>query len=133
MIKFGSDESLPSGWKWVKAQDFIDVRDGTHDSPKAIDFGIPLVTSKNLVNGEIDFSTCTYITKEDHEAISKRSAVDDGDILYAMIGTIGNPVVVKKSHEFFTWDKSGYNFSTRTLTNFVSFINWRNASNIQTF
>ena len=29
-----------------------------------------------------------------------RSAVDDGDILFAMIGTIGNPVLVKKNREF---------------------------------
>lgn len=100
MIKLGCDESLPSGWNWVKAQDYIDVRDGTHDSPKPVEEGIPLVTSKNLVGGKIDFSTCTFISKEDHDAISKRSAVHDGDILYAMIGTIGNPVIVEKTHEF---------------------------------
>ncbi|WP_445354270.1 restriction endonuclease subunit S [Microbulbifer sp. EKSA008] len=100
MIKLGCDESLPSGWRWVEAQDVIDVRDGTHDSPAPVDDGVPLVTSKNLVNGAIDFSTCTYISQEDHEAISRRSAVDNGDILYAMIGTIGNPVIVDKIHEF---------------------------------
>lgn len=91
---------LPKGWRWVEAQECMDVRDGTHDSPKAIDSGIPLVTSKNLVNGKIDFTTCSYISKDEHDAISKRSAVCDGDILYAMIGTIGNPVVVKKVFDF---------------------------------
>nr|WP_255473915.1 restriction endonuclease subunit S [Ketobacter sp. MCCC 1A13808] len=59
-----------------------------------------MVTSKNLISGSIDFSTCSYISEEDHHAISKRSKVDDGDILYAMIGTIGNPVIVEKTHEF---------------------------------
>jgi len=91
---------LPNSWKWCKAEDCMDVRDGTHDSPKYISEGYPLVTSKNLINGKLDFSTCTYISKSDHDAISKRSAVDDGDILYAMIGTIGNPVIVKKEFEF---------------------------------
>lgn len=97
MIKLGS---LPLGWRWVEANNVMDVRDGTHDSPKAQTSGVPLVTSKNLVNGEIDFSTCNLISESDHEAISKRSGVDNGDILYAMIGTIGNPVVVNKAFEF---------------------------------
>ena len=86
--------------KIVHADECMDVRDGTHDSPKFIEKGIPLVTSKNLVNGKIDFSTCSFISEEDHVAISKRSQVDDGDILYAMIGTIGNPVIVQKNIEF---------------------------------
>ncbi len=96
----GDNKLLPIGWQWHKAGNVIDVRDGTHDSPKYQSTGIPLVTSKNLVDGAIDFSTCTLISDEDHAAISKRSAVGDGDILYAMIGTIGNPVIVKKEFEF---------------------------------
>lgn len=100
MIILGDDESLPNGWKWCEVGKVIDVRDGTHDSPKPVETGVPLVTSKNLKNGEIDFSTCNKISEVDHEAISKRSAVDDGDILYAMIGTIGSPVLVKKECDF---------------------------------
>jgi len=100
VIRLGSTESLPQGWRWVDANSVMDVRDGTHDSPKSVDAGIPLVTSKNLIGGKIDFSTCNLITEDDHIAISKRSAVDDGDILYAMIGTIGNPVIVEKQFEF---------------------------------
>lgn len=100
MIKLGCDESLPAGWRWITARDFMDVRDGTHDSPKPVSDGIPLVTSKNLIGGSIDFSTCSFISEEDHLSISKRSKVDDGDILYAMIGTIGNPVIVNKSIDF---------------------------------
>jgi type I restriction enzyme S subunit len=100
LIKLGCNDSLPADWKWVKANDIMDVRDGTHDSPKSVEKGIPLVTSKNLVDGKIDFSTCNLISEADHEAISRRSAVDNGDILYAMIGTIGNPVIVDKKNDF---------------------------------
>lgn len=85
---------------FVKAEEFIDVRDGTHDSPKFVENGYPLVTSKNLINGKIDFTSCNEISLEDHELISRRSRVDNGDILYAMIGTIGNPVIVEKDREF---------------------------------
>lgn len=91
---------INSDWEKVKLKDVCDVRDGTHDSPKPQQEGYPLVTSKNLVNGIIDFANTIFISKEDHINICKRSNVDDGDVLFAMIGTIGNPVVVKKDREF---------------------------------
>lgn len=117
MIKLGCQDSLPNGWKWYKAQECMDVRDGTHDSPKYVANGYPLVTSKNLVDGKIDFSTCTFISKEDHNAISKRSAVDEGDILYAMIGTIGNPVVVEKFQEFSIKNVALFKFNNQNVFN----------------
>ncbi len=91
---------IPESWKWVRFSDVLDVRDGTHDTPKYVTSGIPLVTSKNLVDGKIDFDTTKQISQEDAQAINLRSAVDDGDILFAMIGTIGNPVLIKKDREF---------------------------------
>jgi type I restriction enzyme S subunit len=98
-----SDESinLPEGWEWSTANEVCSsVRDGTHDTPKYYEQGIPLVTSKNLKGGEIDFSTTRLISLEDHQQISIRSGVDEGDILFAMIGTIGNPIVVSKNRDF---------------------------------
>lgn len=86
---------IPESWEWCKLNDCLDVRDGTHDTPKYVTSGYPLVTSKNLRNGIIDFKGALFISKEDHEAISCRSKVDENDILYAMIGTVGNPVLVR--------------------------------------
>ncbi|ELA9340951.1 restriction endonuclease subunit S [Vibrio parahaemolyticus] len=117
MIKLGCNTSLPSGWQWAEAGKVIDIRDGTHDSPKPVEVGIPLVTSKNLKNGKIDFSTCTNISAEDHEQISKRSAVDDGDILYAMIGTIGNPVIVQGDRDFSIKNVALFKFSKSQVFN----------------
>lgn len=91
---------IPESWKWCRLSDVIDVRDGTHDSPIYVPVGIPLVTSKNLVNGVIDYGNVKYITQEDADKINVRSMVDDDDILFAMIGSIGNPVLVKKDREF---------------------------------
>lgn len=91
---------IPESWKWCRLSDVIDVRDGTHDSPKYVPVGIPLVTSKNLVNGVIDYGNVKYITQEDADKINVRSMVDDDDILFAMIGSIENPVLVKKDREF---------------------------------
>lgn len=89
-----------SKWEKVKLGDVCDVRDGTHDSPKYVLDGYPLVTSKNIVNGIIDITNVNYISKEDFDKINVRSGVDDGDIIMPMIGTIGNPVIVRKSFVF---------------------------------
>lgn len=91
---------IPESWKWVRFGEVIDVRDGTHDTPRYVNEGIPLVTSKNLINGKIDFDTAKLISIEDADKINKRSLVEDSDILFAMIGSIGNPVLVKKDREF---------------------------------
>lgn len=91
---------IPASWKWVRLYDILDVRDGTHDTPKYVIKGIPLITSKNLINNTINFETAKLISIEDAKYINTRSVVDTGDILFAMIGTIGNPVLVKKDREF---------------------------------
>lgn len=74
--------------------DIKDVRDGTHDSPKYYDKGYPLITSKNLKEWGLDLSEVNYISKEDYISFNKRSQVNIGDILFGMIGTIGNPVLI---------------------------------------
>ncbi len=91
---------LPEGWIIEISSKILDVRDGTHDTPKYVETGVPLVTSKNLKKGLIDLTKVSYISLEDHFEISKRSAVEFGDVLFAMIGTIGNPVVVKGDVQF---------------------------------
>ncbi len=84
----------------VPLGEICDVRDGTHDSPKYVHEGYPLVTSKNVINGKIDFSNTKLISKEDLNKINKRSKVDLGDILMPMIGTIGRPTIVDFEKDF---------------------------------
>ena len=88
------------GWVARKMGEIYDVRDGTHDSPKFHESGYPLVTSKNLKRNGLDFSSVKYISEEDYKKINQRSAVDIGDILFAMIGTIGNPVLIEKEPKY---------------------------------
>ena len=97
---FGDPITNPMGWEIKKLGEVCDVRDGTHDSPKYVQSSeYVLITSKNIVNGEIDFSSCNYITKEDYDSINKRSKVDVGDIIMPMIGTIGGPIIVKETSQ----------------------------------
>ena len=87
-------------WEKLLLCDVCDVRDGTHDSPKYFTEGYPLITSKNVSGGKIDFSDCNLICEEDYNKINQRSKVDVGDILMPMIGTVGKPVIVDSQKKF---------------------------------
>ncbi len=97
---FGDPVDNDKEWEKAELNKVCDVRDGTHDSPSYQEEGYPLVTSKNVIDGEISFDNVNFISKEDFDNISKRSRVDDGDIIMPMIGTIGKPTIVKKDREF---------------------------------
>ncbi|HCM0755552.1 restriction endonuclease subunit S [Vibrio alginolyticus] len=98
-LRFKADDGSEfPDWEEKTLGDVSDVRDGTHDSPKYVESGYPLITSKNLcVDGTIDYSNVSLISEEDYLQINRRSKVDIGDILFGMIGTIGNPVIVNMS------------------------------------
>ncbi len=98
--RYRSSELINSEFEFVKLSEICDVRDGTHDSPKYVEKGYPLITSKNIKDGFIDFTNVNYISEEDFKKVNQRSFVDDGDIIMPMIGTIGNPIVVKKDRDF---------------------------------
>ena len=89
-------------FEYHKLSNICDVRDGTHDSPEYIttDKRFPLITSKNLKGDKIDFSEVNFISEADFNKINVRSKVDIGDILMPMIGTIGNPIIVKINKKF---------------------------------
>ncbi len=67
----------------------IDVRDGTHDSPKPLEVGYPLITSKHLLPFGVDVITPNKISESDYNKVNERSKVDTNDILLSMIGTVG--------------------------------------------
>ncbi|MCI6014788.1 MAG: restriction endonuclease subunit S [Coprobacillus sp.] len=97
---FGDPIQNEKAWNSSILNEVTDVRDGTHDSPKYHDRGYPFVTSKNLIDGKIDFSTCQFISEKDYLHFNDRSRINDGDILMPMIGTIGGAIIVKKDREF---------------------------------
>ncbi len=82
-------------WETVKLGEVIEVKDGTHDTPKYVQSGIPFVTQKNITESGISFSNVQYITEHDHFKFHERSNVAQNDILIAMIGANrGNATIV---------------------------------------
>lgn len=76
------------GWGEKKLNQFCEVKDGTHDSPKYVDEqnGVPFVTQKNILEKGLSFEKAKFISQEDHNGFYRRSNVALNDILFAMIG-----------------------------------------------
>lgn len=89
-----------SEWKEYKLGGICDVRDGTHDSPKQSTIGKPLITSKNIKGGNVNLENTYLISEEDFVNINKRSKVDRYDILFSMIGTVGESAIVKAEPDY---------------------------------
>ena len=89
---------IPISFDVKSLSEIIEVKDGTHDSPKPQDNGYFLLTSKHLTERGLDYASAYKISKEDYESINKRSKVDTNDILFSMIGTIGNSYFVEETN-----------------------------------
>lgn len=86
-------------WSTVRADQFCTlITDGTHDSPKPQQSGWKLITSKHLKGHYIDFDSANWISEADYLKVISRSAVEQWDILFSMIGTIGNIYLEKNFH-----------------------------------
>ena len=83
------ETDVPYGWNVDIISNIISVKDGTHDSPKPVDRGFPLVTSTHLNYYDLSLDKTYNISEEDFNKINKRSKVDKYDILFSMIGTVG--------------------------------------------
>ncbi|NVK73752.1 MAG: restriction endonuclease subunit S [Oceanospirillaceae bacterium] len=118
---------LPGGWEWSYLSEIYDIRDGTHDTPKYQESGYPLVTSKNLSSGKLNLDDVKYISEQDHQSIIQRSKVDLDDVLFAMIGSIGNPVLVDIEPDFSIKNVALFKYYDRSLVspsyllNFLTF------------
>jgi len=82
-------EETDPKWKKVNMSEIIEVRDGTHDSPKQTENGFYLITSRHLKEEGIDYANAYKISEQDYNQINKRSKVDKNDLLFSMIGTLG--------------------------------------------
>ena len=88
-------------WKYIPMRVFCTrVADGTHATPKPVNAGKKLVTSKNIVKGKLSLEDCYCISQDDFDEINRRSKVDLGDVLLSMIGTVGATCVIEIESDF---------------------------------
>lgn len=98
MEKVEQTYKLPEGWILVKLEDISkQITDGSHNPPKSVDSGIPMLSAQNIENGKITFDAVRYITNEDFEYENQRTKIEEGDVLLTIVATIGRTAVVSKN------------------------------------
>ena len=74
MEKGKSIYKLPEGWLIVKLEDISkQITDDSHNPPKPIDKGIPMLSARNIENNKITFDEVRYISSEDFDYENQRS------------------------------------------------------------
>lgn len=74
------------------------ITDGTHKTPRYVETGVRFLSAKNVGKGYLDFSSCKYITEEEHVQLKKRCFPEAGDVMLSKSGSLGDSVVVPEVH-----------------------------------
>lgn len=81
---------VPNGWELRELKDLTAIYDGTHSTPKYVDYGVPFYSVEHLTKG--DFSITKFISEEVFEKENRRVKLERNDILMTRIGDIGTAV-----------------------------------------
>jgi type I restriction enzyme S subunit len=96
---------IPEGWEVKTIGDACLVGDGAHAKIKRQASGILYLTCKNLKEGGLDLSKIDYISEEDYNKYFREDSkaltkLKSGDVIFSIIGTIGEPYLVKPKDYF---------------------------------
>ena len=98
---FGDPLKNPKGWKKATFDEIADlITDGEHATPRRVDYGIYLLSARNVLDHELSFETVDYIDQEEYDRISKRLIPRAGDVLISCSGTVGRVCVVPEDLKF---------------------------------
>jgi type I restriction enzyme, S subunit len=75
-------------WEEKRLGDIAEIRDGTHQTPRYVESGIPFFSVENVTNG--DFTNTKFISETEHRFLTKSFKIEKGDILMTRIGSIGD-------------------------------------------
>ena len=92
---------IPDNWVWTRLANILTkLTDGTHNTPRYVENGVPFVSVKDMSSGTLKLDNTKYITKEEHKTLFERCNPHKGDIILSKIGTTGIPVIVETDIEF---------------------------------
>ncbi|WP_051678519.1 restriction endonuclease subunit S [Thiomicrospira pelophila] len=74
-------------WSLLKVSDVARVYDGTHQTPKYVEQGVPFYSVEHVTANQ--FSETKYISEEVYEKENQRVRLEKSDILMTRIGSIG--------------------------------------------
>lgn len=83
---------IPEDWDVLTLGDVATVRDGTHQTPRYVPFGVPFYSVEHVTSG--DFSSTKFISEEEHRYLTRSFKIEKDDVLMTRIGSIGECVLV---------------------------------------
>lgn len=96
-IKQGTMQQLLTGKKrltgfsgdWIEKRlgEMAEIKDGTHQTPKYVDDGVPFYSVESVTNS--DFRNVKMVSPEEHKLLTKTFKIEKGDVLMTRIGSIG--------------------------------------------
>lgn len=79
---------IPKDWEVRTLGDIANIKDGTHQTPKYVNNGIPFYSVENITNN--DFKNTKFISLEEHKRLTSKYKIEHGDVLMTRIGSIGD-------------------------------------------
>lgn len=95
-LRFPEFQEAPE-WEQRILCDVTDsVFDGTHQTPRYVESGVPFYSVENLISGNAN----KFISREDYIAATRKNKPEKGDILLTRIGKVGYSRIVTWEHDF---------------------------------
>ena len=92
---------IPQGWEWVRFRTITrQITDGTHNTPKYVEKGIPFISVKDMSSGTICFDSTKFISEDEHKILTTRCFPEKGDLLLSKVGTTGVPALINTDNPF---------------------------------
>jgi len=93
--------AVPDNWVWTKLNHICNkITDGEHIKPILATNGIPLLTAKNILDDEIDFTKVDYVDFTVANKSWERCHPQEDDILICSRGTIGRNTIISHNTKF---------------------------------
>jgi type I restriction enzyme S subunit len=106
MIKVDKN-NLPENWVLTTIGEIaLNITDGSHNPPRKINAGIPMLSARNIQNGTITFDEVRYISVNEFLNENNRTKLEQGDVLLTIVGTIGRTAIIKDFKQKFTLQRS---------------------------
>ncbi len=86
---------IPVHWQQAPLKRYLtSLKDGTHGTFERVLEGVPLLSAKNVINGQLEISDQeSLISYADYQAINRNGYLKLGDLLLTIVGTIGRAAI----------------------------------------
>jgi len=114
---------VPKGWEVNKLKNITKIYDGTHQTPKYVEEGVPFYSVEHLTGRQ--FTKTKYISEAVYEKECKRVSLEKNDILMTRIGDIGTAKIIDWNvrasfYVSLALIKQSKNFDSMYLENYIN-------------